>query len=52
MTLQESKFQSGWMDFENAERKSRRTFEHCIYEDELDIVGKALGILRQENADM
>ena len=54
MTLQESEVSEvEWMDFGECRKKvSENTFEHCIYEDELDIVGKALGILRQENADM
>ena len=53
LTLQESEVSAvEWMDYDECRKKvSDNSFEHCIYADELDIVGKALGILRQENTD-
>lgn len=49
LKLQESEVsEAAWMDFAECRRKvSDGSFEHCIYEDELDIVGKALGIGRR-----
>ncbi len=49
LKLQKSEVsEAAWMDFAECRRKvSDGSFEHCIYEDELDIVGKALGIGRR-----
>ena len=47
LTLQESEVsEAAWMDYEECRKKvAENLFEHCIYEDELEIVGKALGII-------
>ena len=46
LTLQDTEVsETIWMDYSECRRKiAEHLFEHCIYEDELDILGKALGI--------
>lgn len=46
LTLQESEVsEAAWMDYAECCRKvADHSFQNCIYEDELDMVGKALGI--------
>ena len=41
-----------WMDFDACLKAVRQgTMETCIYEDELEIVGRGLGLLPQESVD-
>ena len=46
LTLQESEVsEAAWMDYAECCKKiADHSFQNCIYEDELDMVGKALGI--------
>ena len=46
LTLQESEVsETAWMDYKECRRKvARHLFQNCIYEDELDMVGRALKI--------
>lgn len=46
LLLQESEVSEvAWMDYSECLRKvSDHSFQNCIYEDELNMVGKALGI--------
>ena len=46
LTLQESEVsEAAWMDYaECCKKVADHSFQNCIYEDELDMVGKALGI--------
>ena len=46
LTLQESEVsETAWMDYEECRRKvAGHLFQNCIYEDELDMVGRALKI--------
>ena len=47
LTLQESEVSEvAWMDYDECRKKvTENLFKHCIYEDELEIVGKALEII-------